>query len=145
MSDNKRANGYSFVGVAGSFRSNLRVLLIRAIIRVRVSMDSLSELPEDLSNLGCLLQVLKIGSLEDFDVRGLDNLGPERHGHIEGLDDLVGLSLLSLWLLDLLVSLMHLLISCPIPVDHWWLAGYIGLHLPVVHIRRHDRDVLRVV
>ena len=145
MSDNKRANGYSFVGVEGSRRSNLRVQLIRAIIRVRVSMDSLSELPEDLSNLGCLLQVLKIGSLEDFDVRGLDNLGPERHGHVEVLDDLVGLSFLSLWLLDLLASLLHLLIFCLIPVEYWWLAGFIGLLFPKVHIRCEDGDVLWIV
>ena len=96
MSDNKRANGYSFVGVEGSLKSNLRVQIRRVIIRVRVGMDFLSELPEDLSDLGCLLQMLEVGSLEDLDVLGLDNLSLEHHGPVVVLDDLSDLTLFRL-------------------------------------------------
>ena len=95
------------VGVEGSLGDNLEVKLIGAIVRVRVSLDSLSELLEDLLDLGRLLQVLLVRSLEELDVLRLESLGLEHRGEVEGIDDLVDLSFFCLWLQDRVLCLVH--------------------------------------
>ena len=95
------------VGVEGSLGDHLEVQLIGAVVRVGVSLDSLAELLEDPLDLGRLLQVLPVGSLEQPDVLRLEGLGLEDRGEVEGVDDLVDLGLFGLWLQDRLLCLVH--------------------------------------
>ena len=132
------------VGVEGSLGDNLEVKLIGAIVRVRVSLDSLSELLEDLLDLGRLLQVLLVRSLEHPDVLRLEGLGLEHRGEVEGIDDLVDLSFFCLWLQDRVLCLVHHLVFRLIPDDRWGLADCLWFLLPEVHTGPEDRDVLHL-
>ena len=132
------------VGVEGSLGDHLEVQLIGAVVRVGVSLDSLAELLEDPLDLGRLLQVLPVGSLEEPDVLRLVGLCLEHSGEVEGVDDLVDLGLFGIWLQDRLLRLVHLLVLRLLLDDRWRLAYCHGLLFPEVHVRREDGDVLHL-
>ena len=98
------------VGVEGSSGDVRKVLFLGAVVGVGAGLDLLAQLLEDLLDLGRILQVLPVRPLEDLDVLRLEGLGREHVGEVVGVDDLGDLGFFSLWLLDLLVRLFHLLV-----------------------------------
>ena len=133
------------VGVEGSLGDHLEVQLIGAVVRVGVSLDSLAELLEDPLDLGRLLQVLPVGSLEEPDVLCLVGLRLEHGGEVEGVDDLIDLGLFGIWFQDRFLCLLHHLVFRLILHDSWRLADCLGLLLPEVHVGREDGDVLHLL